>query len=476
MRMIIQRTVTCSVFTLIAACSGISDQTSEPTAEKVAQLSGPYQLYLRCNATSWDLNATSKLQPTADPAIYTLDYQVTQSWMVSGNDNCFVTDNTTTYTDYGQQGTTVLSVPSLGQATRSLYTKVNQLAVKYPSLGFYHAIVNWTNHSVAIQRVKNQTYLYMRLRFSDDAVGYTPQGDSAITSEVEGIKQKFYRWANGQLSVTTALTPTLDLVSPHAHYVTGQCDANGYPEWTGMDWLMSDALTAASAKGYNTAAYNVHSVRYDGEPGCCCNWALGLSTWVRADGYEAHEWGHNLGLPDEGAFRSKTSQPLNPDREYEEANAFSGMHNPDVNAFYSVPDMRDLGILDDTNLIRPTATGTYRIYTHTVEPVGLVTGRKYAIELTNAGQALTFEYRTLVPSNVDATNTNGLLIFDSDDNELVDATPRSKSPASADLTDAALQLNTTLSSWDGKWTIKPTAKGGSGNGAYLDVKVTFTGK
>jgi hypothetical protein len=78
---------------------------------------------------------------------------------------------------------------------------------------------------------------------------------------------------------------------------------------------------------------------------------------------------------------------------------------------------------------------------------------------------------------VDPVCTNGLLIFDSDDNELVAATPRSKTTSPLDdETDAALVLGRTLASWDGKWTIRALAKGGSGNSSYMDVRVTFTGR
>jgi hypothetical protein len=470
------------VLMMVAACSASSDGFEKPSTEKVAQAyQSVYQLYLRCNATSWELNNVSKLQPTADPYLFSLDFEVTQPWMVSDRDNCWVTDVTNGYSDYGTTGTSAIQVPSLGRGATRLAMRANSLAFKYPSLGFYRATVNWREGNIAIQRVTTMSYLYMRLRFADDPLGYTPQSNDSIASEAEAIKQNFYRWANGQLSITVGITPTLDLPYPRSHYVTGPCDASNYPEWTGMYWLIDDAFVRASAVGYDPNAYRAHSVRYNGEPGCCCNWGSYpddplFRSWIRWDGYEAHEWGHNLGLPDEGAFRSKTSQPLNPDIEYEDANIFSGMHNSDINAFYSVPDLMDLHVLDSASLVRPTSTGTYRIFTHSVEPVGLGTSRKYAIQLQDGSRTLLFEYRHVVPSNADSSCATGLLVFEPASNTLLDVTPRSKSPGVADEADAALQLNRTLTSWDGKWTIKPTAMGGSGDASYIDVRVTFTGR
>jgi hypothetical protein len=135
----------------------------------------------------------------------------------------------------------------------------------------------------------------------------------------------------------------------------------------------------------------------------------------------------------------------------------------------------DLHILDNSALITPTTTGTYRIYTHTVEPVGLVAARKYAIQLQDGLEKFLFEYRHVVPTNVDASNSNGLLVFNSDDNWLLDTTPRSKAVLADDEKDAALALGRTLASWDGKWTIRPLAKGGSGESSYMDARVTFIG-
>jgi hypothetical protein len=107
-----------------------------------------------------------------------------------------------------------LPVPSLGRAAIRLAYRANMLAFKYPSLGFYRATVNWREGNIAIHRVIKQTYLYMRLRFADDSLGYKPQSDESITTEVETIKQKFYRWANGQLGISATVTPTLDLPMP----------------------------------------------------------------------------------------------------------------------------------------------------------------------------------------------------------------------------------------------------------------------
>lgn len=104
---------TWSVLLLVSACSGPSNQGSEASPERIHQAyQSPYQLYLRCNATSWELNTASKLQPTADPYLFALDFEVTQPWMVSDRDTCWVTDATSGYTDYGASNATAIPIPS----------------------------------------------------------------------------------------------------------------------------------------------------------------------------------------------------------------------------------------------------------------------------------------------------------------------------------------------------------------------------
>jgi hypothetical protein len=214
-------------------------------------------------------------------------------------------------------------------------------------------------------------------------------------------------------------------------------------------------------------------VRYDGEPSCGASWAGGTRSWNTWDGVEFHEWGHNLGMGNnESTFRSKTSNVLNPDVEYIGDNVYSALHNADPKSVWTVPDMKDIGVLDDACLIRPTASGTYRIYTHQVGPLTFNTNQKYALELLDGGRPLTFEYHHLVAANLDSRTSQGLIVLRSDSNDAIDTTPRSRT-GEDDRLDAALLIGRTLTSFDRKWTIKPKAKGGSGEFTYVDVEVVL---
>jgi hypothetical protein len=463
-----------SLLVLAAGCSGAPGE--EEQIDQVGQALTTYQLYLRCNATSWDLNNTSKLQPTTDPYLFTVDFEVRQPWMVSDRDTCWVTDNTNGYKDYGAQTAGVVQVPAAGTVWSRLGTTAGQLQFKYPALGFYRATVNWRDGYIGIHPLKGQTYLQMRLSFSDDPVGYTPQSDASAISEANSDRQSFYRWSAGQVVIRTAVTPTIRLPYTRAHYLTGPCDPNVNPLWYS---LIDDALTGARSLGFNPDDFNVHSTRFTGEPLCgSTSWGGGANTWLLWDGVTFHEWAHNLGLgANESSVRSKTSQVLNPDTEYEGDNVFSAVHNNDPNSVWTVPDLRNIGVLGEACLIRPTTTGTYRIYTHQVSALTFNPNQPYAIELRdgNGTRPFTFEYHHLIPANIAPSAVNGLVVLDSNSFNLIDTTPRSRT-GEDDRLDTALLLGRSLPSVDGKWIVKPKARGGSGEFSYMDVEVVFTGK
>ena len=62
---------------LVAGCGGDFETGDIGTAAQNLLAPGTY-LYLNCNATGWGLDATTRVQPTTDPNVYQVTYNVTQ--------------------------------------------------------------------------------------------------------------------------------------------------------------------------------------------------------------------------------------------------------------------------------------------------------------------------------------------------------------------------------------------------------------
>lgn len=135
---------------LLVACSGENPDTYENIGETQAAVVGvDTHLYLRCNATTFNLTDASRLKAGADPKVFTLDYNVQQSWMVSpnGGDTCVFTETNqlngwgTTSKHYSRSGSGAVIVQASGNLV-STGTSESQFPIKYPKLGTFRMTVN----------------------------------------------------------------------------------------------------------------------------------------------------------------------------------------------------------------------------------------------------------------------------------------------------------------------------------------------
>ena len=99
--------------------------------------------YLRCNTTSWNLDADSRLQDTDDPNVKSVTFDVTYLWMVTGFDSCAITrteaeDQWWPGLKFFSASPNPLVVPAVGNTFES-YAQFN---VKYPALGSYEALLD----------------------------------------------------------------------------------------------------------------------------------------------------------------------------------------------------------------------------------------------------------------------------------------------------------------------------------------------
>ncbi|MFZ5890458.1 MAG: hypothetical protein ACOY0T_05260 [Myxococcota bacterium] len=138
-----------------AGCGAYSDAEQVGKAE-AAVLGTDSFLYLLCNATSWNANDQSRLVETAPGSgMFTLNYDITQDWMVSGSDNCSIVE-TNQKNGWGTKQTRYAF--RSGQASLVVVPDARALAVaqsssfqvRYPFKGRYAANVNWHNGTFTI--------------------------------------------------------------------------------------------------------------------------------------------------------------------------------------------------------------------------------------------------------------------------------------------------------------------------------------
>jgi len=149
------KAVICALATA-SGTLGCSSQKAqeEAVAEAGSALLGADQfLYFACNATGWNLGDANRLKSSSDPAVFTLEYQVTQPWQVTSPDHCaFVMTNQlngwgTAQTFYSDSHP---ATPVLVPGGDRLVASGTNFPVKYPSIGGYRLSVDWGQKTFTI--------------------------------------------------------------------------------------------------------------------------------------------------------------------------------------------------------------------------------------------------------------------------------------------------------------------------------------
>lgn len=104
-----------------------------------------YWYYLRCNATSWNVEGNNRFVSPADGSPLEVAYSVNRSWMLWSGDQCVVTRTNqlngwgSSQAHLGSASVATLVVPPGGAASAVLVPGGRYVAVKYPGLGNYRA-------------------------------------------------------------------------------------------------------------------------------------------------------------------------------------------------------------------------------------------------------------------------------------------------------------------------------------------------
>jgi hypothetical protein len=143
----------------LAACNASPPSAApSPVSSARAPLSGDTFLYLRCNSTSWNLDAKSRFAPTADANVLELVLEVKEASVVSSGDECTLTE-TPERDGWGLWHETYhapLSVPGAAPVVGAPDPKQQNFRIYYPDAGRYRARVDRAARTFSIRNAETR--------------------------------------------------------------------------------------------------------------------------------------------------------------------------------------------------------------------------------------------------------------------------------------------------------------------------------
>lgn len=323
----------------------------------------------------------------------------------------------------------------------------------------------------------NKKFLFIRVRFADDASVYEPETDTQVQGDLNTTMRRFAEMSYGSFQGTYAFTPTVTLPKPRSGYLNGWSDADG------MTALMNDAKTQAGTIAsdpafpgvpypFHPTNYSLFVARWNGEPGGCCSYGGGGNAWIRWDGASVliHEWGHAVGEPHANWWSPATDDPIGPGTHEEYGNKFDNMGGGGIEEDFGAMHKALVKWLPATNYWTVTNNGVYRIFAH--DQPTLITSNRYGAKIFRATRDDTqywIEHRAYTVSGANALYwTNGVAATREWDWELLDMTPGSANGKD----DCPLTIGRTWSDTGAGVHYTPVARGPSPQ-PWVDVAINF---
>ncbi len=114
-------------------------------------------LYLRCNSTSWGVDAKSRLVPTGNPNVFQISLDIREPWMVTDGDDCVLTqtpekDGWGAWQKYYSTHFYPSTVPSAGRFYSQDNASGFNFKMKFSQLGRFQALVNWQERFISVTK------------------------------------------------------------------------------------------------------------------------------------------------------------------------------------------------------------------------------------------------------------------------------------------------------------------------------------
>jgi hypothetical protein len=218
-----------------------------------------------------------------------------------------------------------------------------------------------------------KTHLYMRVTFIDQLAD--PQSEKDSYDMMRQVNDFMLENSYGKCYFLTTVTPLLVLPRTEAWY-TNVNTGSAYE-------VLNDARVAAKQAGFDPAAYDFDTVRYNG-PGGFSGQAYvgGKGCWLKSSsvGVASHEYGHNLGLWHANFWNTNPLSVIGPGQNLEYGNTFDTMGSAGAgNQHYGAYEKNLLNWMTPELVTTVRQSGTYRIFTHD-QPIADQT-RRYGMKI-----------------------------------------------------------------------------------------------
>jgi len=321
--------------------------------------------------------------------------------------------------------------------------------------------------------------LFVRVNFLDNPL-VEPVTQSKLETDLDTVSTRIQEFSYGQSSLDFTVTSELYTLplSGVLMATTGNNDAiiNAAQNAAGADYDLT-SFDVVAVYFPNLSGVPLSQIRYGGQAsvGGANHWINGVSDFGRLS-VIIHEFGHNYGLFHANYFDpgkligGEYYDPSQVSREYGDIFDRMGEGSAETGYFSPYASSR-INWMPEGKIIEPTASGTWRVYRF--DQPSATTNPLLTLRVPMGGNRYNWVgLRELQTSLKSKAYIVGEGIYANRPN-LIDATPDSASPETADRADAGLPVGQSFYDAGGGVRFTNMAAGGTDPNQWIDVKIDF---